>query len=115
MGWNRGNARNRLRRIAALVFVFQTIAAGLGPIAHARSEALKGERKVEADHSTQCVPVHSDTTCTLTTMSAHEHSPSRVLEHPPATRRIARPGTLTCTLRTPLDSACNPKRAPPSP
>ncbi len=111
---NRGNARKRLRQIAGLVFVFQALAVGWAPIAHAHAETLNGERKAEAAHSTQCVPVHSETRCTLTTLSPQDRPSSRLLPPATATRRIARPSTLACTVRPSTDPSCNGERAPPS-
>ncbi len=113
MGWNRGNARKGLRQIAGLVFVFQALATGLAPIAHAHAEALNSEHHVEAAHSNQCVPVHSETRCTFTNLSPQDHPSSRVLAHAAPTRRIARPSTLSCTLAHPINPSCNGKRAPP--
>jgi hypothetical protein len=126
MGWTRGNAhmcghartrgkaRKRLRHLAGLVFVFQALATGLAPIAHAHTEAVNSERKVEAGHSNQCVPVHSETRCTLTTLSPQDHSSSRVLAPAATTRRMARPSTVSCILAHPIDPSCNGERAPPS-
>ena len=113
MGWNHGNARKGLRQIAGLVFVFQALATGLAPIAHAHAEALNSERKVEAGHSNQCVPVHSETRCTLTTLSLQDHPSSRVLTPAATTRRIARPGTVSRALAHPINPSCNGERAPP--
>lgn len=114
MGWNHRNARKGIRQIAGLVFVFQAVATGLAPIAHAHAEGLNSERKIEAAHSNQCVPVHSETRCTLTTLSPQEHRSSRVLAPASTTRRIATPGTLPCTAGHPIDPSCNGERAPPS-
>ena len=114
MEWNRGNARRGLRQLAGLVFVFQALATGLAPIAHAHAEALNSERKVEAAHSNQCVPVHSETRCTLNTLSPQDHPSSRVLAPAVPTRRIAQPSTLSRTLVHPIDPSCNGERAPPS-
>ncbi len=126
MGWNRGNARmcgharncgkarKRLRHLAGLVFVFQALATGLAPIAHAHAEALNSERKVEAGHSSQCVPVHSETRCTLTTLSPQDHPSSRALAPAATSHRIAPPSTVSCVLVHPVDPSCNGERAPPS-
>jgi hypothetical protein len=89
------------------------LATGLAPIAHAHAEALNSEHHVEAAHSNQCVPVHSETRCTFTNLSLQDHPFSRVLAPAATIRRIALPDTASRALLHPINPSCNGERAPP--
>ncbi len=99
--------------LALTVLLIQTLATTLVPVVHASTESLIGSRTIEAQHSSQCVPVHSESRCTLVVHSQQGQPDARVL--PPATEH-RRLGAATDSHRTgPQQSnpSCNGERAPP--
>ena len=70
-------------RLAPIVLVFQALAVTLAPVVHASTEALGSDPTIEAEHSSECVPVHDEARCVLTMHSQQGHPESRAF--PPAT------------------------------
>ena len=108
----RGHRKGQ-RGLALTILLVQTLAVSLVPVVHASTESLVGSRTIEAQHSSQCVPVHSESRCMLVVHSHQGQPEARVL--PPATayRRLGTPTDSQCTGPQRGNPSCNGERAPP--
>jgi len=106
------NRRYR-HRLALIVLLFQSFAATLAPVVHASTEALGSDRTIEAEHSSECVPVHDEARCVLTMHSPQGYPESRAF--PPATpyRRLAGLVDSPSAGTQQINPSSNGERAPP--
>ncbi len=102
-------------RLAPIVLVFQALAVTLAPVVHASTEALGSDLTIEAEHSSECVPVHDEARCVLTMHSQQGYTESRAF--PPAMpyRRIAGLVDSPRTGAQRINPSSNGERAPPIP
>ena len=100
-------------RLALIVLLVQTFAATLAPVVHASTEALGSDSHIEAEHSSECVPVHDEARCVLTMHSQQGYPESRAF--PPATplRRIAGLVDSPRAGAQRINPSSNGERAPP--
>ena len=100
-------------RLALIVLLFQTFAATLAPVVHASTEALGSDPHIEAEHSSECVPVHDEARCVLTMHSQQGYPESRAF--PPATpyRRLAGLVDSPRAGAQLINPSSNGERAPP--
>ena len=104
----------RGRHVLALtVLLIQIFATTLVPVVHASTESLVGSRTIEAQHSSQCVPVHSESRCTLVVHSHQGQPEARVLPPATACRRLGAPTDSQCVGSLHINPSCNGERAPP--
>ena len=100
-------------RLALIVLLFQTFAATLAPVVHASTEALGSDSHIEAQHSSECVPVHDEARCVLAMHSQQGYPESRAF--PPATPYRGLAGLVDSsragTQR--ISPSSNGERAPP--
>ena len=107
--------RQRARHMLALtVLLIQIFATTLGPVVHASTEALVGSRTIEAQHSSQCVPVHSESRCALAVQSHQGQPEARVFPPSTAYRRLGAPTDSKCVASQHINPSCNGERAPPT-
>ncbi len=101
------------RRLAPIVLVFQAFAATLTPVVHASTEALGSDPTIEAEHSSECVPVHDEARCVLTMHSQQGYPESRAF--PPATPYRGLAGLVDSprTGTQQINPSSNGERAPP--
>ena len=102
-------------RLAPIVLVFQAFAATLAPVVHASTEALGSDPTIEAEHSSECVPVHDEARCVLTMHYQQGYPESRAF--PPATpyRRLAGLVDSPRAGAQRINPSSNGERAPPIP
>ncbi len=105
--------RRYRQRLAPIVLVFHALAAALAPVVHASTEALGSDPTIEAEHSSECVPVHDEARCVLTMHSQQGYPESRVF--PPATpyRGLAGLVDSPCAGTQRINPSSNGERAPP--
>ena len=99
--------------LALAVLLIQTLATTLVPVVHANTESLGGSRTIEAQHSSQCVPVHSESRCMLVVHSELSQPEARVFRPAPPYLRLGASSDSQCTGPQQSNPSCNGERAPP--
>jgi hypothetical protein len=102
-------------RLAPIVLVFQALAVTLAPVVHASTEALGSNPTIEAEHSSECVPVHDEARCILTMHSQQGCPESRALAPATPYRRLAGLVDSPRAGAQPINPSSNGERAPPIP
>ena len=101
-------------RLALIVLLVQTFAATLAPVVHASTEALGSDPTIEAEHSSECVPVHDEARCILTMHSQQGYPESRALAPATPYRRLAGLVDSPHAGTQRINPSSNGERAPPS-
>lgn len=106
--------RNRwTRRLAALLLVFQSLAGGVVPLAHA-SERLTAPPHIEAQHGAGCLALHDSLRCALCQFAGSQVTTHQVRAQPQhaATVEARFQKYDAAPARRPVQRAA-PPRAPP--
>lgn len=100
-------------RLAPVVLVFHAVAATLAPVAHASTEALSSDLTIEAEHSSECVPVHDEARCALTMHSQQGYPESRAFAPATPYRGLAGLVDSPRAGAQRINPSSNGERAPP--
>lgn len=100
-------------RLALIVLLFQTFGATVAPVVHASTEALGTDSHIEAQHSSECVPVHDEARCVLTMHSQQGYPESRAMLPATPHRRIAGSVNSPRASAQRINPSSNGERAPP--